>query len=134
MSLRALIDASSEWETEMRGSGIRVRTIDLDHEQLLLLDEAAGTRVRVLYGAMWLTEEGTAGDTVVRAGNDALLRSGGRTLIEALSPGRVQLIERRPASGLAGSLRAAMRALARKLRGLRVRSQLGPAAGCGPCA
>jgi hypothetical protein len=118
----------------MRRSTIRVTTIDLGYEQLLLLEAAAGTRVRVLYGAMWLTEEGMDGDAVVRGGNDALLRSGGRTLIEALSPGRVQLIEHTPASGLAGSLRAALRALARGIRGLRVRSQLGPAADCGTCA
>lgn len=134
MAPKALIDASFEWEAVMRDSRVRVRTIDLGYEQLLLLDTAAGTRVRVLYGAMWLTEEGEAGDVEVRAGNDALLRPGRRALIEALAPARIQLIERKSAVGLADGLRTALRALARWLRRLRARSQLGPATDCGPCA
>ncbi|MCK7497791.1 MAG: hypothetical protein MZW92_48815 [Comamonadaceae bacterium] len=39
----------------------------------------------------WLTEEGTVADAIVGAGTEAPLR-GGRTVIEALAPSRLQII------------------------------------------
>jgi hypothetical protein len=75
----------------------RIRTIDLGHEQLMILDDGRGERVRVLHGATWLTQEGEAGDTVLRPGADRGLRDG-RTLIEALEPTRLQILSG-PGSG-----------------------------------
>lgn len=73
-----------------------VTTIDLEHEQLLVLDGPRRGRVRVLHGAAWLTEDAEAGDVVLCAGSEHVSR-GGRTLIEALGASQVQ-IELAPAS------------------------------------
>lgn len=92
-----------------------IRTIDLGHEQLFVFEGSRGTRVRVLFGATWLTEEGAVADAIVGAGTEAPLR-GGRTVIEALAPSRLQIIDngRRTASALAqGWLRHAWRPLRR---------------------
>lgn len=69
-----------------------IRTIDLGHEQMLIFEAGHQARVRVLYGATWLTEEGRSGDEVVRAGDELALH-GGRALIEGLGPARVQIVE-----------------------------------------
>ena len=50
----------------METQAMTVRTIDLGYEQVLLIDTGPGTRIRVLYGAMWLTEEGCADDGFAR--------------------------------------------------------------------
>jgi hypothetical protein len=103
-----------------------IRTIDLGHEQLFVFEGDRGARVRVLFGATWLTEEGAVGDAIIGTGNEAPLH-GGRTVIEALAPSRLQIIHqgRRSASTLArGWLRHAWRPLRRFVD----RLQLGGAA------
>lgn len=69
------------------------RTIDLGYEQLLTFTGRPGTRVRVLYGSMWLTEEGYEQDVFVCCGDEVRLQSGGKSVIEALGAARVQVIE-----------------------------------------
>jgi hypothetical protein len=69
------------------------RTIDLGYEQLLTFVGRPGTRVRVLFGSMWLTEEGCAQDVFVCCGDEVLLKSGGLSVIEGLGAARVQVIE-----------------------------------------
>jgi hypothetical protein len=71
-----------------------VTTIDLGYEQLLVFDGGRQARLRVLYGATWLTEEGKPGDAFVGTGGEVALR-GGRTVVEGLAPTRLQLVERR---------------------------------------
>jgi hypothetical protein len=112
-----------------------VRTIDLGYEQVLMLDSGPGTRVRVLYGAMWLTEEGLGADRFARAGDDLALRTRGRAVIEGLSPGRVQVFS--PADRQAGRgaplARRAARLAARAaawMRRWRTRMQLGRTPAC----
>ena len=66
-----------------------------------------GDRVRVLFGATWLTQEGEPGDAVLRAGSELPL-SGGRTLVEALEPARLQVLgepatRRLPSAGAASA-------------------------------
>ena len=34
------------------------RTVDLGYEQMLLLESHPRTRIKVIYGGVWLTEEG----------------------------------------------------------------------------
>lgn len=70
----------------------RVRTIDLVQDQMLVIDGSRQRSLRVLRGATWLTQEGEAGDSVVRAGSTLALGPG-RTLIEALTPAQVQVAE-----------------------------------------
>lgn len=102
----------------MKTAASRIRTIDLGYEQMMIFDDGRGERVRVLYGATWLTQEGDAEDAVLRPGTELRL-SGGRTLIEALEPAQLQILgAARPPS--------AWRQLARRLqRGVK-RLQFGP--------
>ncbi len=81
------------------------RTIDLGHEQLLMLEGKRGTRVKVIYGGVWLTEEGEPQDVFALGGDEVALRTHRRSVIEGLGATRVELIE--PPGG------GGMRALAR---------------------
>jgi hypothetical protein len=69
------------------------RTIDLGYDQLIALHGRPGTRVRVLYGSMWLTEEGVARDLFAAGGDEVALKSRGLSVIEGLGRTRVELIE-----------------------------------------
>ena len=77
----------------MNHSTPTIRTIDLGYEQLLVFEGGFDTRVRVLYGATWLIQEGAAGDEILQRGSDVAVRSG-RALIEGLQPARVQIVRR----------------------------------------
>lgn len=76
-----------------------VRTIDLDHEQLLVLDDRRGTRARILFGGAWLTEEGKLDDCFARAGDELLLTQHGRAVIESIGHSRVELVQYGPRHG-----------------------------------
>jgi hypothetical protein len=78
----------------MKATAETVTTVDLGYEQLFVFDGGPQARVRVLYGATWLTEEGRPGDAFVGAGGEAALH-GGRMVAEGLAPTRLQLIENR---------------------------------------
>ena len=109
----------------MNGKAETVTTIDLGHEQLFLFDGGAGARVRVLYGATWLTEEGQPGDAIVDAGDEVPLH-GGRALIEGLRASRVQIVGRARA-GLMRRVGRRLRAAARHAWQNVERFQLGAA-------
>lgn len=68
-----------------------IRTVDLDHEQLLILDHSAGARIRVLSGGTWLTEEGRLDDVHALAGDAIRLTSNGRAVLEGLGRTRVEI-------------------------------------------
>lgn len=110
----------------MKPTAETVTTIDLGPEQLLIFDGGPQSRVRVLFGAAWLTEEGQAGDSFVGAGGEEMLH-GGRAVVEGLAPTRLQLVER-PWSGRWHPLRRRLRQAARELRQWLRRSQFGTAA------
>jgi hypothetical protein len=69
------------------------RTIDLGYEQMLLLESNPGTRIRVIYGGIWLTEEGLAQDVFANGGDEVALRARGLAVIEGLGYARVQVME-----------------------------------------
>lgn len=104
----------------MKTAAPRIRTIDLGYEQILIFDDGRGERVRVLYGATWLTQEGEDGDTVLQPGAERTLCDG-RTLIQALEPSRLQVV------GGPVPRRHPVRALLRRARRWIARLQLGPA-------
>jgi hypothetical protein len=90
------------------------RTVDLGYEQLLVLEGRPGMKVRVLYGNLWLTEEGTAQDVFAGSGAELALKSRGRAVIEGLGEARVQVVEMAPTIGqrlrnLFGALRLRQR-------------------------
>jgi hypothetical protein len=99
-------------------SAATTRTVDLGYDQLLVLEAARpGTRVRVLYGNMWLTEEGTAQDVFAGSGAEVQLKSRGRAVVEGLGAARVQVIEPRSASPLTRLARLAdISAFTRRVR------------------
>jgi hypothetical protein len=105
-------------EQDMKTLMPRIRTIDLGYDQLMIFDGGRDGRVRVLFGATWLTQEGESGDAVLRRDEELPLRDG-RTLIQALEPTRVQVWSRPVQIG------AALRGL---LRRWVTRLHFGPAA------
>ena len=68
-------------------------TLSLGRDGLLAVRDAQGSRVRCLSGSLWITEDHSAGDTIVAAGECFRIRRGGLTLIMALQPATLQLAE-----------------------------------------
>lgn len=101
-----------------------IRTIDLDHDQLLTLDEGRGS-LRILHGAAWLTQEDRAGDAFIEEGSDWPFE-GRRTVVGAISQVRLQIVD------AAGRRRLPMAAASRRLveafRRYVTRLQFGPVA------
>jgi hypothetical protein len=84
----------------------RSRTFDLAHEQVLVIDDRPGTRLQVLDGGLWLTEERSLEDRFGSAGQWLQLEARGRAVAEALGRTRVRVVEpARPG----GAWRAALR-------------------------
>ena len=57
---------------------------------------AAGTQIECLNGLLWITEEGEGRDVLLQPGDGIPLERDGRTLVEALKPSLVRLIESMP--------------------------------------
>jgi len=76
-----------------RVSSENLSTIDLDHEQLLVLQDRSGTRVRVLSGGVWLTEEGEPDDRFAWCGEELLLNARGRTVLEGIGRARIEVLQ-----------------------------------------
>lgn len=70
-----------------------VRSVDLDHEQLLVLQDRAGARARVLCGGVWLTEEGQPEDRFAHGGKELVVARRGRTVLEALGHTRIEIYQ-----------------------------------------
>lgn len=71
-----------------------MRTVDLGPDQILPIEQAhPEMRVRVLYGRVWLTEEGGGQDVIASSGDEVALRSRGLAVIEALGLARVQVLD-----------------------------------------
>src|SRR5262245_35716887 len=51
-----------------------IRTMDLGHDQILMLEGAPGTRVRVIRGAIWLTGESDHRNHVPASGDEVVIR------------------------------------------------------------
>ncbi len=77
----------------MKESASVFRTLDLPGGSLVPFTSVPGERVRILYGRVWLTEEGNARDAFLASGEEVSLGSRGLAVIEALGPARIQLIE-----------------------------------------
>jgi hypothetical protein len=103
-----------------RQHALSVRTINLDHEQLLILEGDPGTRVKVLYGGVWLTAEGDRDDRFPASGEEVAVMARRRSILEAIGKTRVELIE----PMRSGALQRAVDALRRWL-GLAIDPQHG---------
>jgi hypothetical protein len=107
----------------MQAASERIRTIDLGHDQVLIVEAGHGGRVQVLSGSAWLTAEGETSDNFLCAGGELPLRRG-RTVIEGLVPGRVRITE--PAARATAWQAAWWGPLWRGFRRQVARLQLGP--------
>jgi len=54
--------------------------------QVLTLDDAAGKRIHAAMGTVWITEEDTPEDHIVKMGDSIVLAKDGRTVVQALAP------------------------------------------------
>ena len=70
-----------------------VRTVDLGYEQMLVLESHPRTRIKVIYGGVWLTEEGRPQDVFAASGDEVALQSRGLALVEGLGYARVEVME-----------------------------------------
>jgi hypothetical protein len=107
--------------TMTRNPAMTIRTVDLGYDQLLVLQDRPGARVRVLHGGVWLTEEGRPEDVFAHDGQMVALRSGRRALLEALGPTRLEVEEplrARPFRALAARGMLGARAVLRSVRNL----------------
>ena len=59
--------------------------------QLVVLDDAAGTRISACRGTVWVTEEGDPTDHVVGPGQSRIVGHRGRTLVQAMQHARISL-------------------------------------------
>jgi len=99
------------------------RTLDLPGGSLVPFTSIPGERVRILFGRVWLTEEGIARDVFLASGDEVSLDSRGLAVIEALGPARVQLVEDLPGpSAAARALGAVTRRALGAVRRLNVRA------------
>ena len=69
------------------------RTVDLGYEQMLLLESHPRTRIKVIYGGIWLTEEGRPQDVFANSGEEVALHERGLAVVEGLGYARVQVME-----------------------------------------
>jgi hypothetical protein len=70
-----------------------LRTLDLPGGAMVPFPAVPGEQVRILYGRIWLTEEGGGSDAFLASGQEIRLCKRGLAVIEALGPARVELIE-----------------------------------------
>jgi hypothetical protein len=80
------------------------RTQDLEHRQLLVLADRPGTRIKVLSGRAWLTEEGQPEDRFAQPGEELRVTHRGRAIVEGIGRTRLQLVQ--PAMSMARRLGA----------------------------
>ena len=65
----------------------------LEPGQVVSLDDARGTCIRARYGAVWVTEEGSVKDHILRAGTSHVVSRAGRTVVQALEPAWIALAD-----------------------------------------
>ena len=104
-----------------------VKTVDLGYDQMLMIESRSSRRIKVIYGGVWLTEEGVLQDAWLANGDEVALKSRGTALLEGLGATRIQLLEEPGRPGwIARTVSAAFAPVLRSARALRKRLQLGP--------
>ena len=111
------------------------RTVDLGYEQFLMIEAHPRQRIKVIYGGVWLTEEGVLQDAWLTNGDEVALKSRGMALLEGFGTARIQLLEepRRPGR-LALALSPFFERVLHAARSIRMRLHFGaPPAACESC-
>jgi len=93
------------------------KVFDLNHGDLIELQDARGTTVRVTQGTLWITQEHDTQDIVLRTGDVWTVERHGLTLVEAQGNARVCVVganvEALRRKGNHSTLRERLRAWAR---------------------
>lgn len=76
-------------------------TLSLARDGLLALRDAQGTRILCHEGALWVTQEGDIRDLIIGPGDALTLRAPGLTVVTAVQPSTLTLVE----PGQAGTAR-----------------------------
>ncbi|HET9578777.1 MAG TPA: DUF2917 domain-containing protein [Usitatibacter sp.] len=63
---------------------IKAPVLALEIGDVVTLDDAAGRRISAQEGLLWITEEGSRKDHIVRPGDAHIVRHAGRTVVQAL--------------------------------------------------
>lgn len=110
----------------MRQDPTVLRTLDLPGGTLMPFLSVPGERVRILYGRVWVTEEGSPRDAMLGSGEEVSLDTHGLAVIEALSHARIELVQ---AACLSNTVADAARRLMRWVSVLWLRQFRRPVAG-----
>ncbi len=86
------------------------RTIDLDRDELLVIENRAGTRLQVLQGGLWLTEMNSPDDCFAGAGQWLAVEHRGRAIAQSLGRTRVRLFDPPRRGRLHGGVAARVKA------------------------
>lgn len=97
----------------------------LDARQMIRLQDPEGTRVQVVSGALWITQDTDRQDHWLEADSALTLDRPGLALIHAQQPSEIVLIEPAPSGGLRHRIGQALTAASRALGRWFVR-QFGP--------
>ena len=68
-----------------------IRRLSLGSGELVNLDDARGTTIRVRRGQVWITQDGDLADHVLDAGTSWAVERNGRTIVQAQHPTIVEL-------------------------------------------
>ena len=71
--------------------------LGLEPDQLVAVRDAKGVRVECLSGTLWITQEHSAKDVILEAGQAAVIDSAGLTLVMALGAATLRVTEPRAA-------------------------------------
>lgn len=69
--------------------------LGLDQDQLIAVRDGKGVRVACLSGALWITQELSATDVLLEAGESFVIDHAGLTLVMALRPSNLRVTEPR---------------------------------------
>src|SRR5512139_2496844 len=97
----------------------------LDARQMIRLQDPEGTRVQVVSGALWITQDADRRDHWLEADSALTLDRPGLALIHAQQPSEIVLIEPEPSGGLRHRIGQALTAASRAIGRWFVR-QFGP--------
>jgi hypothetical protein len=67
--------------------------LELQEGEVVILNDAEGTRIVARSGSVWVTEEGDRQDHIMGPGDARVVARPGRTVVQALSPSRIALRE-----------------------------------------
>ncbi len=69
------------------------KTVDLPGGTLIPFPSIPGERLRILYGRVWLTEEGDLNDAFLGQGEEISLQGRGLAVLEAINPARIEWLK-----------------------------------------